>query len=205
MALWISAQPCELREVDLRDKPVEMLAVSPKGTVPVLVDELDRVIEQSLDIMFWALQRRDPAAWLPLSSKSLAESLALIGDCDGKFKLALDRYKYPNRQLDPGQPESRERGAEFLQRLQDILQDQRWLAGDHAGLSDYAIMPFVRQFSMVDPEWFDAQLWPDLRGWLKRMVESEIFFEVMRKIEPWTRHRSGVIFPQVRDHPMLPN
>lgn len=195
MALWISDQRCELREVILRNKPAEMLAASPKGTVPVLVDERGRVIEQSLDIMFWALQRRDPESWLPSSAETLAESLELIGECDGGFKLALDRYKYPNRHPESGKLENRKRGAEFLQRLQGLLNVHQWLGGGHAAISDYAIMPFVRQFSMVDPDWFAAQPWPELRDWLDRLAASPNFVEVMYKVEPWTPDGPGVKFP----------
>jgi glutathione S-transferase len=203
MALWASAQPCELREVVLRNKPAEMLAVSPKGTVPVLIDEHGRVIDESLDIMIWALQRRDPAFWLPLSRKSLAESLALIADCDGGFKIALDRYKYPDSDPDIDGKAGRDCGAEYLRRLQAILREQRWLGGEHAALGDYAIMPFVRQFSMVDPEWFGAQNWPDLRDWLMSLVSSDVFVEVMHKFEPWAPGQPGVMFPLEHHRCML--
>ncbi|MEZ5462236.1 glutathione S-transferase [Dokdonella sp.] len=199
MALWISAQTCELREVVLSNKPVEMLAVSPKGTVPVLIDETGHVIEQSLDIMLWALRRRDPAFWLPLSTESLSDALALIAACDGEFKSALDRYKYPNRYPDSIAQESREQGARYLRSLQAILEEQRWLGGEHGGLSDHAIMPFVRQFSMVEPDWFSAQPWPDLRDWLKSLLAAPVFVESMYKVQPWTADRPGVVFPFVAD------
>lgn len=195
MALWISTQRCQLREVILSNKPSEMLAVSPKGTVPVLIDEHGRVFDESLDIMLWALQQRDPAFWLPLSRDSLTESLTLVAECDGLFKRALDRYKYPDRYPDPDSQESREQGAEYLRKLQGILREQRWLGDEHAALSDHAIVPFVRQFSMVDPVWFDAQAWPELRDWLRSLVTSPVFVEVMRKVEPWTSDRPGVEFP----------
>ena len=195
MALWISAQQCELREVFLRNKPAEMLAVSPKGTVPVLIDEHGQVIDQSLAIMFWALRRRDPASWLPLSKESLAQSLGLIGECDGEFKIALDRYKYPVGNPESDRSDARKRGVEFLRHLQGKLQEQRWLGGGHASLSDYAIMPFVRQFSMVEPAWFDAQPWPHLHHWLRSLLMSPAFVEVMPKVEPWKPDRSGVAFP----------
>ncbi|MGB0132303.1 glutathione S-transferase [Dokdonella sp.] len=198
MALWISAQRCELREVVLSRKPAEMLAVSPKGTVPVLVDEHGQVIDQSLDIMLWTLRRRDPASWLPLGRESLADTLNLIEDCDAGFKQALDRYKYPARYPDSDAQSSRDRGADFLRRLQDVFQGQRWIGGEHAGLGDYAIMPFVRQFSTVDPEWFAAQSWPDLRDWLRSLVASQGFVEVMAKVGPWTPDSPVVEFPFVR-------
>lgn len=198
MALWISTQRCELREVILSNKPAEMLAVSPKGTVPVLVDEQGRVIDQSLDIMLWALQRRDPAFWLPLGRESLAATLALIEECDGDFKQALDRYKYPDRYPGSDARASRELGSVFLHRLQAILNEQRWLGGEHAALGDYAVMPFVRQFAMVEPEWFGEQPWPDLRDWLRSLAASPVFVEVMAKTGPWTPGRAGVEFPFVQ-------
>lgn len=195
MALWISAQACELREVALGNKPVEMLAVSPKGTVPVLIDEHGRVIDESLDIMLWALQRRDLASWLPLSPEALAEALDLVAECDGAFKTALDRYKYPDRTPGACRQEDREAGAGFLRRLQGLLEERRWLGGEHAALGDYAIMPFVRQYAMVEPDWFAAQAWPDLRDWLKSLLASPVFGAVMQKVPVWSPDHAGVEFP----------
>ena len=97
LALAVSRQSCELREVVLRNKPVELLQASPKGTVPVLVLPDGTVIEQSLDIMLWALQRNDPQHWLEPPTGTLGDMLGLIADCDSRFKHGLDRYKYPQR------------------------------------------------------------------------------------------------------------
>ena len=114
MALWASGQTCELREVVLRDKPAELLAASPKGTVPVLVLADGTVIEQSLDIMRWALGRNDPMRWL---EPGLDAMLALVAECDGDFKHLLDRTKYPQRYADADMPTHRAQAGEFVSRL----------------------------------------------------------------------------------------
>lgn len=169
----------ELREIVLRDKAPEFLATSPKGTVPVLVTE-DAVIEESLDIMEWALSQRDPENWLDVP----AEGHDLIGQCDGPFKTALDRYKYQNRYASDPTLE-RSRGAEFLQILDRHLEDQTWLLGDQPRLSDMAILPFVRQFANTDRDWFDAQPWPNLIRWLNSFVDSSRFARIMQKYPKW--------------------
>lgn len=186
MALLVSGEQMELREVRLRDKPVEMMAASPKGTVPVLIDSEGQVIDESLDIMLWALKRNDPENWLPANESVLAEALSLIAQCDGHFKSVLDRYKYPDRFPGVDAIEFRGQGADFLSHLQRMLEKTAWLNGAHAGLADYAIMPFVRQFAAVDPAWFDEQGWPRLKSCLKEIGESRLFEEAMVRVSPWT-------------------
>ena len=126
MAIAASGRCCELREVVLRDKPAELLAASPKGTVPVLVDTDGRVVDQSLDIMLWALRRNDPEGWLRPAGGTLEDMLALIAECDGDFKRDLDGYKYPEREPDGDAAAHRAKGAAFLSRLDAHLRD--WLA-----------------------------------------------------------------------------
>ena len=154
MALLSSGVVCELREVALRSKPAEMLAISPKGTVPVLQLHDGRVLEQSLDIMLWALQRHDPEHWLADTEAQHAEHLALIAECDGPFKAHLDRYKYPNRYDLPDGLEHRAQGSLFLGRLDSTLTRTAYLAGAAWGLPDAAVAPFVRQWAHTDPDWF---------------------------------------------------
>lgn len=194
MALLVSGQRVELREVRLRDKPIELLVASPKATVPVLIDTDGQVIDESLDIMLWALRRNDPEAWLP-EGDALADALALIGECDDRFKSALDRYKYPDRYPGVDAIACRGQGAAFLARLQDQLEAAFWLGGDRAGLADYAIMPFVRQFSAVDPPWFEEQKWPQLKSWLIQLGETPLFDEAMVRIHPWTPFSPLNLFP----------
>ena len=194
LALIASDTRCELREVVLRDKPAEMLAASPKGTVPVLVIADGAVLEQSLDVMLWALRRNDPQRWLQPGTGTLQDMLALVAICDGDFKPQLDRYKYPDRHADGGEP-ARERGARFLRDLEARLSASRHLAGTHATMADAAVMPFVRQFAMVDPAWFGAQPWPRLQAWLSDWTASDLFERAMHKYPPWKPGEAGAGFP----------
>ena len=197
MAIVASGQRCELREVVLRDKPPELLAASPKGTVPVLVDTHGVVIDQSLDIMLWALRRNDPDKWLRPTHGTLEDMLALIAECDGTFKRHLDGYKYPERQPEAERDAAthRAQGAVFLEALDARMQSSRCLFGDLPSLADIAIAPFVRQFAQVDSAWFDAQPWPRLHEWLSARLNAPVFARVMDKHPPWRAGRPGVSFP----------
>lgn len=184
LALQAAGQTVELREIELKAKPAEMLQASPKATVPVLVLQ-DTVLEQSLDIMQWALQRNDSLQWLPAGQAALDEALALIAENDGSFKQHLDRYKYPHRyQLDSGIAD-RDAGAQFLQGLHQRLARNLYLHGETWGLADAALAPFVRQFAHTDAVWFEAQDWTALRQWLKRFEASAAFHAIMQKVAPW--------------------
>ena len=189
LALQVSGLPYELREVSLKSKPPEMLAASPKGTVPVLVLPDGQVIDESLDIMRWALLQNDPHGWLTQAAPD--EMLSLITSNDGEFKHALDRYKYPNRySLQSGGDlkafalTQRFEAASRLQTLEPLL-SQGWLRGAQTSLADMATLPFVRQFAHTDTAWFAAQPWPMLRAWLERFEASALFETVMSKHEPW--------------------
>jgi UPF0176 protein len=199
MALAISGIHCELREVVLRDKPAELLAASPKGTVPVLVltdaQENAQVIEQSLDIMLWALQQQDPEHWLCPSQGDLPAMLALIATCDGTFKHHLDRYKYATRYENVDAQHHRTEAARFLEDLNHRLSPTPYLFGTAPSLADRAIVPFVRQFSLADPNWFAAQPWPNLHLWLADWLDSPLYATMMAKYEPWHPERESVIFP----------
>ena len=185
MALHVSGVAYEHREVALKAKPAEMLAASPKGTVPVLCLPSGHVLEQSLDIMHWALQQNDPQAWLPHTSDALASTQADIALNDGEFKAHLDRYKYPQRfGLLDGLP-SRAKGAEVLLGWQARLQTQLYLSGERWGLLDACVAPFVRQFARTDRAWFDAQPWSELAQWLLAFENSEAFLAVMHKHPLW--------------------
>ncbi len=185
LALAINGAEYELREVSLKSKPPEMLALSPKGTVPVLVLPGGQVIDESLDIMRWALAQNDPRGWLTQGSQE--EMQALIAGNDGKFKHALDRYKYPNRYpLESGgdvQAFARAQRFEAVSSLQSLEPrlSQGWLFGRQASLADMATLPFVRQFAHTDADWFAAQPWPQLQVWLARFEASRLFESVMAK------------------------
>ena len=175
MALRYSGVPLSIVEVSLKAKPAEMLAASPKGTVPVLVCADGSVIEQSLDIMHWALARHDPDNWLQPGCA------ALIEENDTRFKVLLDRYKYAIRYPEHPMEYYRAQGAEFLQRLEDVLARSAYVAGPALSLADVALAPFVRQFAHVDRDWFEQAPYPRLNAWLEQFLASELFSSVMRK------------------------
>ena len=175
MALRYSGVPLSIVEVSLKAKPAEMLELSPKGTVPVLVCADGRVIEQSLEIMLWALAQYDPDNWLG------PDSAALIEENDQVFKVNLDRYKYAIRYPEQPMEHYRAQGAAFLQRLEMMLEQTPYLAGDTLSLADIALAPFVRQFAHVDRDWFEQAPYPRLNAWLERFLASELFNAVMAK------------------------
>ncbi|MDI1239329.1 MAG: glutathione S-transferase [Polaromonas sp.] len=190
LALAVSQQAHELREVVLRSKPADLLAASPKGTVPVLVLPGGEVIDESLDIMRWALGRHDPAQWLSPLQALQQDMDALIAANDGEFKQHLDRYKYPNRypQESGASPADfalhhRSEAAHWLAQLDARLKGG-WLMGAQASLADMALLPFVRQFAHTDADWFAAQPWPSLQGWLAAFEGSELYAGVMQKQPP---------------------
>ena len=186
LALQASGVEVELREIALKDKPAAMLQASPKGTVPVLVLPGGRVIEQSLEIMLWALQHNDSQAWLPANETAMNEALADIARNDGPFKQALDRYKYPARFALANGLAYREQGATALQTWEQRLAAQSYLNGKNWGLLDAAIAPFVRQFAHTDKVWFAEQDWPHLQRWLAAFEASPAFAAVMEKVPTWS-------------------
>lgn len=196
MALYASGQSVELREVVLRDKPAHMLEVSPKGTVPVLMLPDGRVIDESLDVMRWALSAADPLKWL---LGSLPDMLALIDICDGDFKYHLDRYKYTSRYEGAVSLEHRTAAEGFLQQLEVRLAETAYLFGDAPRLADYAIMPFVRQFANADKSWFEHAPYEHLRAWLSAMLGSDTFLSVMQKYPQWHTGDEPVVFPAGKD------
>lgn len=202
LALCYAQQAVELREIVLRAKPAEMLAISPKGTVPVLQLPDGQVIEQSLEVMQWALQQHDPLDWWPTHPDVQADIRAFIAENDGAFKAALDRYKYPNRypEQNSGQsPEQaallyRSQGEQFLAQLDARLTQQRYLCADQISLADVAIFPFVRQFAQVDRAWFDQADYPHVQAWLAEWLDSRLFAQVMQKFQVWQSGTLGTVF-----------
>lgn len=185
LALWVAGQAVEHREIELKHKPNAMLQASPKGTVPVLVLTDSAVLEQSLDIMRWALERHDPEAWLPTDQARRHEAWALIAQNDGDFKFHLDRYKYPHRYGLPDGVAHRELARGFLDQLQARLTLDDFLTGRRFCLADAAILPFVRQFAHTDKAWFAQQHWPALAQWLANFEASAAFAQVMEKHPVW--------------------
>jgi len=194
LALDASGQGCELREIALREKPSEMLRAAPKGTVPVLVVAEGEVIDESLDIMLWALRRSDPEHWLTPDADSLEGMLALIARFDSHFKQHLDRYKYPDRFVEADSMVSRTEACLDLELLENRLARTAHLAGERVSLADMAVAPFVRQFANVDTVWFARQSWPAVQHWLTAIVASERFVRIMRPVPVWVPGTRGVSF-----------
>ena len=199
LALAVSEQVCELREVVLKAKPTELMQASVKGTVPVLVLPDGKVLDQSLDIMHWALSRNDPGQWLTANTGQPDSARLLIDDCDRSFKLHLDRYKYPGRYAGSDAQVHRSAGAHWLAKLNLQLAPSAWLHGAKVTLADMAIGPFVRQFAQTDRAWFEAQDWPQLRQWLARLVSSDLFERAMHKYPAWKSGTPGALFPPTPD------
>jgi glutathione S-transferase len=181
MALRYCEVPVDIVEVSLKAKPAEMLALSSKGTVPVLnVD--GQVIDESLDIMRWAVARHDPQDWLLKDDPQGQLAIeALIEENDQHFKVHLNRYKYAERY--PEQPMAfyRAEGEVFLRKLDELLEGRDYLLTDHPSLADVALMPFIRQFAHVDREWFAQTPYRRLQAWLQRFLESDLFTSIMKK------------------------
>lgn len=190
LALLVSGTTVELREIVLRDKAPEFLENSPKGTVPVLVTD-NGVIEESLDIMHWALNRNDPEGWLDMPD----EGHQIIATIDGPFKTALDRYKYATRYRSDAQAE-RLKAALILRNLDKKLQKMAWLVGDKPTLADMATITFIRQFANTDRTWFDNQDWPALIRWLDTFLASDRFTAIMDKYPKWTSGDPPTYWPE---------
>jgi len=194
MALLYAGIRCELREVLLADKPAAMLAISPKATVPVLqlldTDKLNSsVLEESLDIMLWALDKSDSQHWLTPQTGTMHEMLQLVEYNDNDFKHHLDRYKYPDRynrdNVDFDVHNHRARAGEFVAALEVRLADGLFLFGDHPAFADVAIFPFIRQFAATDNQWFAQAPYPHIQRWLQSWLDSRLFQRIMRKYPPW--------------------
>ncbi|MFM7003819.1 MAG: rhodanese-related sulfurtransferase [Limnohabitans sp.] len=194
LALLASGIRCEMREIALSQKPDSMLAVSPKGTVPVLVLK-DKVLEESLDIMHWAMAQSDPQCWSTAGQSNDAQAQAWVRSCDDEFKKNLDRYKYPNRYALSDGLAHRGMGAQFLLKLNAQLEKTPYLMGGDWCWVDAAIAPFVRQFARTDRDWFDAQAWSALKVWLENFEQSPAYSEVMHKFKVWHQGAKPVAFP----------
>jgi len=188
MALRVSNTEFEHREIELKAKPAHMLEISPKGTVPVLWvpgQKGKEVIEQSLEIMQWALERNDPEHWLIQDEHQSGAMYDLIKRNDGVFKFNLDRYKYPQRYNLSDPLVYRQNGEHFLKELNVLLEKSQYLMGQTPCLADVALMPFVRQFSKVDSHWFEQLPYEKLKRWLRDFENSNLFVSIMAKRALW--------------------
>lgn len=184
MALLQAGIGFDAHEIVLRDKPADMLRLSPKGTVPVLVLPAGQVIDESLEIMRWAFDGRDAEGWWERAQHESAQTLVALND--GPFKQSLDAYKYPDRHPSDESPaHHREQAvACLLQPLDRRLSAQAFLGGDHPSAADLAIFPFVRQFRAVDEAWFDSQDMQAVQRWLRGWLDSELFQRCMTRLAP---------------------
>ena len=203
LAILASGLQCELREVALQCKPAQLLDASPKATVPILVLPGGKVIEQSLEIMHWALMQHDPHSWLRPQTETLEAVLELISVNDDDFKQHLDRYKYPNRYRvehtgteQAFAQDHRASASEWLSVLESRLGRFPCLFGASACLADVSIGPFVRQFARTDAAWFGLQPWPRLKLWLARWQSADGFERMMKKYPPWQSGQPSVMLHQ---------
>lgn len=194
LGILLSGQKVSLREITLKHKPEPMLVASPKGTVPVLILQDGTVIDESLEIMCWALMKNDPHHLLLNDNPQQQEiAQALIHANDNQFKPWLDKYKYADRYPDNSELFYRQQGELYIAQLESLLSKQVakhaskhvQLLGITPSIADYAIYPFIRQFASVDKSWFDNSDYPNLRHWLKTHIESDDFGTVMKKYPTW--------------------
>lgn len=185
LAINISKTKIELREVNLSDKPEKLLACSPKGTVPVLQLTDGIIIDESRDIMLWALNNQDPENWLVNEAADKNETNRLIDYNDNKFKQHLDHYKYFDRYPEQSMAFYREQGEFFIRELEEKLNKTKYLIGDNITLVDMAIFPFIRQYAYVDKDWFDQTKYKKLQYWLSHLLETPLFQKTMKKHPIW--------------------
>ena len=192
MAIHISSQKCEIREVLLRDKPPSMLEYSSKGTVPVLVLQSGEVIDESLDVIDWALNLNDPDNWQ--RSKDNENTKELIKINDGEFKHHLDRYKYSKR-YDNEDPEfHRKKCLSFIEKVNSELQNSKYIFDDAISYIDISLLPFIRQFRIADNEWFDELPFENVKSWLSNFLNSELLKSIMYKYDLWNEGDEVTIF-----------
>ncbi len=175
----------EVREIKLQEKPSEFLKLSPKGTVPVLITKSGKVLEESLDIINWALNKNDPDKWLAKGKLENNEITKLLDDLENKFKPNLDKYKYPSRFSGVDKYLHRDKNLCFLKKLNYYLENNKSLNCEHLSLLDYAIFPFVRQFRNVDQDWFNKLDFIFLNKWINQIIDSKDFLSIMKKFKKW--------------------
>ncbi|OCH33146.1 glutathione S-transferase [Aliivibrio fischeri] len=185
-----SNKTVHLREIILKNKPESMLQASPKGTVPVLINNKGKVIDESLDIMKWALEGSE------LLQSTTSEMFQLIRENDDIFKSWLDKYKYADRYPEYSEIYYREQGELFLNKLEQRLTTSPMLFSKQYSFADLAILPFIRQFAFVDIHWFRQSKYKNLQRWLFEFIESELFNSIMNKYPTWLDSHQEFIFPE---------
>lgn len=195
LALFYSGVRVELREVDLKAVPDSLRVLVPENpTVPVLQLTDGRVIDESWDIVLWAVRRHDPDGWLGDGDATPSAAEQWIEMNDFSFKADLDHYKYADRYPEHPAQYYRREGEAFLRDLEEQLGGSRYLLGERLSIADIGVLPFIRQFAFVDKAWFDRAPYPGLQRWLTGLLDSELFAAVMEKYPVWQPGREAVIF-----------
>ncbi len=194
MALVYCNIQVELREVDLKNKPQDLVLLSPKATVPVLLKSDKSLLDESMDIIFWAMSVHDNDDWSKFTTKQQKIAKLLIIENDTDFKKYLDKYKYSQRFPEHSEHYYRQQGEQFLNKLNDRLLVSEFLIKDSLSYVDIAIAPFIRQFANVDFEWFKQNQYQPLVKWLSRILNSRIFIVAMQKYPVWQSEKK-IIFP----------
>ncbi|XQW85760.1 glutathione S-transferase [Thalassotalea piscium] len=194
LAIYKATEPVELRDIVLKNKPAEMLAASPKGTVPTLVLPSAQVIDESLEIMLWALNQKDPNNLLGSDKKQLDEMLTLINQFDNEFKQALEQYKCAKRYHETNLEQCRQVCERYIQDLEQRLHTSHYLVDNQERLADLALLPFIRQFAKVERQWYLHSPYPKVKQWLTRYLQSAMFTKVMAKYPLWSSSSDVIIF-----------
>jgi len=192
IAIHISQQKCEIREVLLKDKPPSMMEYSAKGTVPVLVLQSGKVIDESLDVIDWALNLNDPYNWK--RSKDSGKTKELIKINDGDFKFHLDRYKYSKRYENEDPNFHREKCLTFIKMINEELKDSKYIYDNEISYIDISLLPFIRQFRIADNDWFDELPYENVKSWLSNFIDSKLLKSVMPKYDLWKKGDEITIF-----------
>jgi glutathione S-transferase len=193
MALKLANLKCELREVELKNKPEEMLQISPKGTVPILVLD-DVILDESNDIIQWVINN-NPNILIHLDDEKAQQTSKLVDLFDTEFKHHLDRYKYHQR-YGSNATDHREKCDEILHLLDEKISVDYWIFSDEISLLDISILPFIRQFKIADESYFFSQNYHKVINLLKRFENSNLFESIMIKYEPWQPNQAEkTIFP----------
>ena len=192
LALQTSGVLVEIREIKLQNKPEELLQCSPKGTVPVLILNSEEVLDESLDIIWWALKISDQKNWLTEGQLNQVERKKILNTIEYDFKQNLDKYKYPNRYININKNFYRDRNLKFLNHLNDLLKKSKALNCPHLSMIDYAIFPFIRQFRNVDEQWFDSLDLGFLKKWLYQIIDSKQFLSIMKKYKLWEPNQTPI-------------
>lgn len=193
MALKLANFQCELREVELKNKPKEMLQISSKGTVPILVLD-DVILDESNDIIQWVISN-NPNILMHLDDEQAQQTSKAIDLFDTKFKHHLDRYKYHQR-YGSNAKDHREKCDEILYMLDEEISEYGWIFSDEVSLLDISILPFIRQFKIADESYFFSQNYQNVINLLKRFESSDLFKSIMNKYEPWQPNQAEkTIFP----------